>query len=86
MRNFSISDITDTETHSKPSQVSKMKVFPTINRFSISNTFISNARLKLVKNQANAKQHPEAKLLTFENYSHSSSTLSIKNNRTYSKN
>ena len=28
----------------------------------IINTFISNARLKLAKNQAKAKQHPEAKL------------------------
>ena len=51
----------------------------------ISNTFISNTRLKLAKNQANAKQNPEAELLLFENYSHSSSTLSSKNNRTYSK-
>ena len=53
--------------------------------FFISNTFISNARLKLTKNQANAKQHPEAQLLTSENYWHSSSTLSSNNNRTYSK-
>ena len=32
-----------------------------------SNTFICNNRLKLAKNQANAKQHPEAisKLFTF---------------------
>ena len=37
------------------------------------------------KNQANAKQHPEAELLQFENYSHFSSTLSSKSNRTYSK-
>ena len=36
-------------------------------RFFISNTFTSNARLKLVKNQANAKQHPEAELWLFEN-------------------
>ena len=28
----------------------------------------SNARLKFSKNQAIAKQHPEAKLLLFENY------------------
>ena len=54
--------------------------------FFISSTFISNARLKLAKNQANAKQHLEAELWKFENYSHSSSTLSSKNNRTYSKN
>ena len=31
----------------------------------ISNTFISDARLKLAKNQANAKQHPETELLLF---------------------
>ena len=53
--------------------------------FLISNTFISSVRLKLVKNQAYAKQHPEAELWLFENYSHSSSTLSSKNNRTYCK-
>ena len=51
-----------------------------IARFFIKNTFISNARLKLAKNQANAKQHPEAELLLFENYSQPSKT-----NRTYSK-
>ena len=54
--------------------------------FFISNTFISNARLKLAENQANATQHPEAEFLLFENYSHSSSTLSFKNNRTILKN
>ena len=43
-------------------------------------TYISKARLKLAKNQANAKQHPEAELLLFANYSHSSSMLSSKNN------
>ena len=43
--------------------------------------FISNARLKLSKNETRAKQYPEAKLLLFENYSLSSS----KNNRIYSK-
>ena len=32
-----------------------------------SNTFISKARLKLAKNQANAKQHPETELSLFEN-------------------
>ena len=40
----------------------------------------------MAKNQANDKQHPEAELLLFENYSHSSSTLSSKNNRTYPEN
>ena len=40
--------------------------------FFISNTFVSKARLKLAKNQANAKQHPEARFLLFnENYSYS---------------
>ena len=39
----------------------------------LSDSFISNARLKLAKNQANAKKHPEAELLLFENYSPSSS-------------
>ena len=35
--------------------------------FFISNTFISNARLKLAKNHAKAKQHLGAELLLFEN-------------------
>ena len=48
-------------------------------------TFVSNARLKLAKNQANAKQHPQAELLLSENYSHSPSTLSSKNIKIYSK-
>ena len=33
----------------------------------VSNTFISNARLKLAKYQVKAKQHPEAEYLLFEN-------------------
>ena len=49
------------------------------------NIFISDARLKLAKNQANAKQHPETEFLLSESYSHSSSALSSKNNRTCSK-
>ena len=48
-------------------------------------TLISNTRLKLVKNRGNAKQHPEAELVLFETFSHSSSSLSLKNNITYSK-
>ena len=36
-----------------------------IHAFFISNTFISNARLKLAKNEANAKQLSEAELLLF---------------------
>ena len=51
----------------------------------IDNSFISNASLKLIQNQANAKPHSEAELLLFENYSYLSSTLSFKSNRTYSK-
>ena len=54
--------------------------------FFISNTFISNTRLKLTKNQANAKQHPETEFLLFQNYSLSSYTLSSKNKGTYCKN
>ena len=48
--------------------------------FFLSNTFISNAMVKLVKNQAKAEQHPEAKLLLFENYLISLSKLSSTNN------
>ena len=54
-----------------------------IHAFFIGDTFISNARLELTKNQANAKQYSEAELLL--NYSHSISTLSSKINKTYSK-
>ena len=53
----------------------------TLHAFFISSTYLSNATLKLTKNQAKAKQHPEAELLLFEDYSHSSS----ENNRTYSR-
>ena len=56
-----------------------------LHAFFISSTFISNVRLKLAKNQGNAKQQPEAELLLFEFFSHSSFTLSSKNNRRYSK-
>ena len=56
-----------------------------INAFFINNTFISNVRLKLAKNQANAKQHPGVDLLLFENYLLSSSTLLSKSNKKYSK-
>ena len=51
---------------------SKLLVFDRDTQLFISKTFISNARLKLAQNQANAKQDPEAKLLLFENYLHSS--------------
>ena len=49
--------------------------------FFISNTLISNARLKLAKNQAKAKQYPETELLLFGNLSHSLSILSFKNKK-----
>ena len=73
------------EVYSEPSRASKMEHFVEIQPFFIVNTFMSNARLKLAKKQAHAKQNPDADLLLFENYSHFSSTLSSKNNRTYSK-
>ena len=38
-----------------------------------------------MQRQENAKQRPEAEIYLFGNYSHSSFTLSSKNNRTYSK-
>ena len=53
--------------------------------FFISNTSMSNARLKLAKNLAKAKQNVEAELLLLENYVVSSSTLSSKDNRRCSK-
>ena len=62
-----------------------MNIINNIHPFFISNTFISNASLKLTKNQTNAKQQPKGELLLFENYSHSPSTFASKNNRTYSK-
>ena len=47
--------------------------------------FLSNSSVKFAKNQVKAKENPEAELLLFENYSLSSSTLSSKNNRSFSK-
>ena len=52
----------------------------------ISNTFRSNARLKLAKKLTNAKQHPEAEFLLFEIYSRSACMLSFKINRHILKN
>ena len=46
---------------------------------------MSNTRVKLAKNQAKAKQQPEAELLLFENYSLSSFMLPSKTNLKYSK-
>ena len=65
--------------------MNNIRLVTRIHTFFISNTFISNARLKLKKNQAKTKQHADAELLLFENYVHSSSTLSSKDNRRYSK-
>ena len=56
-----------------------------IHFFSINSTFVSNTRLKLAKDWAKAKQHTEPELLLLQNYLFSSSTLSSKNNRAYSK-
>ena len=42
-------------------------MFSKIPRFFIRNTFISNTRLKLAKNQAKVKQHSEAELWIIEN-------------------
>ena len=53
--------------------------------FLISKTFIRNTRLKLAKNQAKAKQHPEAEFLLSENYLLCLSTLSSKTNRRHSE-
>ena len=39
-----------------------------VTRFFMSNMFTCNARLKLAKKQAKAKQHPEDELLLFENF------------------
>ena len=44
--------------------------------------FISNARLKLAKNQASAEQHTEAEYLRLQMWTFFI-TLSVKNNRTY---
>ena len=53
--------------------------------FYVRKAFISNARLKLAKNQAKAKQHPKVEISLFENNSLSLSTLLPKNKRRYSK-
>ena len=63
-----------------------MYVLTLCHLFTLYEFFISNARLKLEKSQAKAKQQPETELLLIENYSLSSSTLSSKNNSRCSKN
>ena len=47
--------------------------------------FYKQRQAEIGKYQEKAKQHPEAELLRFENYSLSPSTLPSKNNRRYSK-
>ena len=47
--------------------------------------FYKQRQTEIGKTDVNAKQHSEAEPLLFKSYSHSSSTLSSKNNRTYSK-
>ena len=44
--------------------VKKVESYSITRFFYLSNTFISNIRLRLAKNLAKAKQHPEAELLT----------------------
>ena len=74
-----------------PYPICRIRFFKTLvqtlrlHAFFISNTFISNARLKLAKNQAKNKQNLEPELSLLENYSLFSSTLLSKNNRRYSK-
>ena len=48
-------------------------------------TFINNARLKLAKKQAKAKQHPEAEPLLFGKYTPFSIHVTSKTNMRYSK-
>ena len=53
--------------------------------FFISNTFIRNGRLKLVKNQGKAKEHPQAEFFLLENYLLTPSSLPSRNNKRHSK-
>ena len=52
-------------------------------RFFYKQHFYKQRQAEIEKHQTNAKQHLEAQLLLFVDYSHSLSTLSSKNNRTY---
>ena len=54
--------------------------------FFLKQHFYKQYPAEIGKKKADAKQHPPTELLLFGNYSHSSSTLSSKNNRTYSEN
>ena len=51
-----------------PSMKEAFLQYASLHAFFISRTFMSNTWLKLAKNQAIAKQHPEAELLTSENH------------------
>ena len=53
--------------------------------FFISDSFISNTRLKLAKDQGKTKQYAETELLIFENHTLSSFMLSFKTSMRYSK-
>ena len=46
---------------------------------------MNSTRLKLAKNEAKAKQHPEDELLLFENYLFSSFMVSSKSSKTNMK-
>ena len=59
--------------------------YKTLHAFYKQHFYKGEARLKLAKNEANAKQHPKAEFLLFENDSHSSSKLKSKNDRAHSK-
>ena len=61
-----------------------LSILTRLHAFFISNTY-KQRQAEISKNQAKAKQHPQAKLLLFENYLLSSSTLSSKHDRRYSK-
>ena len=59
-----LTDFKIPEAYLEHSRTSMIEIFCKNNYtlFFISNAFISNARRKMAKNQANAKQHPEAEL------------------------
>ena len=51
--------------------------------FFLGHTFTNNFKKKMENNQEKAKQHLQGELALFENYLLSSSTLPLKNIRTY---
>ena len=64
-----LTDFKIPEAYLEHSRTSMIELFRINNYtlFFISNTLISNARRKMAKNQANAKEHLEAELWLFEN-------------------